>query len=53
MPPLPSVAVSPFLVFLLLLDRLDTDPLTVEADVNKHRATVPSSHSLCKIHGFG
>lgn len=54
MPPLPPVAESPLLlVFLLLLDRLDTDQLTVEADVNKHRETVPSSHSLFKIHGFG
>lgn len=54
MPPLPPVAESPLLlVFLLLLDRLDTDQLTIEADVNKNCETVPSSHSLFKIHGFG
>lgn len=53
-PSVPSVAVSPLLLFfLLLLDRLDTDQLTVEAGVNKYRETVPSSHSLFKIHGFG
>lgn len=51
-PPLPPVAMSPLLP-PFLLDLLDTDQLTIEADVNKYHETVPSSHNLFNIHGFG